>query len=104
MNSLLYDSPHLIITYIDNKDEAIEYFKKHLEMDPLQSLVVGILFYKDADMSKLETSNHVFDLINAGTVPLLISGRHYFILTRMKTTLLLLRILRYHFLMNHFSR
>lgn len=69
MNSLLYDSPHLLITYIDNKDEAIEYFKKHLEMEPLQSLVVGILFYKDADMIKLETSNHVFDTINAGTVP-----------------------------------
>jgi hypothetical protein len=50
MNSLLYDSPHLLITYIDNKDEAIEYFKKHLEMEPLQSLVIGILFYKDADM------------------------------------------------------
>ena len=45
MNSLLYDSPHLIITYIDNKDEAIEYFKKHLEMEPLQSLVVGILIF-----------------------------------------------------------
>lgn len=69
MNSLLYDSPHLLITYIDNKDEAIEYFKKHLEMEPLQSLVIGILFYKDADMIKLETSNHVFDTINAGTVP-----------------------------------
>lgn len=69
MNSLLYGSPHLLITYIDNKDEAIEYFKKHLEMEPLQSLVIGILFYKDADMIKLETSNHVFDTINAGTVP-----------------------------------
>lgn len=104
MNSLLYGSPHLLITYIDNKDEAIEYFKKHLEMEPLQSLVIGILFYKDADMIKLETSNHVFDTINAGTVPFIDKWKALFHPYRMKTTLLLLRILRYHFLMNHFQQ